>query len=37
MIYELKGSKNVYIFGNVIALQIILRIKISGINGLFKV
>ena len=37
MIYELKRSKNVYIFGNVIALQIILRIKISGINGLFKV
>ena len=37
MAYELNGRKNIYIFGNVITLQIILRNEIPGSNGLFKV
>ena len=35
--YELNGRKNVCIFGNVIALHIILRNEILWNNGLFKV
>ena len=37
MVYELNGRKNIYIFEYVIVLQIILRNKIPGDNGLFKV
>ena len=37
MAYELNRRKNVCIFGNVIALYIILRNEILGNNGLFKV
>ena len=37
MAYELNGRKNVCIFGNVIALHIILRNETLGNNGLFNV
>ena len=36
IVYELNGSKNIYIFGNVIRLQIILRYKIPVNNDMFK-
>ena len=37
MAYELNGRKNIYIFGNVITLQIILRNEIPGNCNFFKV
>ena len=37
MVYELNRRKNIYIFGNVITMQIILTNKIPGNNDLFKV
>ena len=36
IVYQLNGSKNIYIFGNVIRLQIILRYKIPVNNDMFK-
>ena len=37
MVYKLNGRKNIYVSGNVITLQVILRNKIPGNNNLFKV
>ena len=37
MVYELNGRKNIFTFENVITLPIILRNKIPGNNGCFKV
>ena len=37
MVCELNGRKNIYIFGNVITTQIILRNEILGNNDLLKV
>ena len=37
MVYELNGSKIIYIFGNVITLKMILRNEIPRNNGLFSV
>ena len=37
MVYELNGRKNIFIFGNLITLQINLRNEIPGNNNLFEV
>ena len=37
MVYELKGRKNICIIGNVITLQVILRIESPGNSNLFKI
>ena len=37
MAYKLKGRRNISIFGNVIALQIILKNEIPGNNSWLKV
>ena len=37
MVCPLNGKKNIYIFGNVTTIQIVLKNEIPGNNDLFKV